>query len=305
MLEMQLQEVSEEADRLQDEVDRLEALVSQHEAAQSSAKAVDPGEKASSSDLGPELTHQLIEARAKVQVAEQQILALEKQVDQLTTACLLAEEHSAELEDQLEEALKQVQEIDLVLSTTKRERDHLKISNTDSLSRPMIGGSLQQFVIREEGHIPQRKYSRSTPSKDHSQESLHSRRGPASASSCDARRMTMLSEGIRKALISPWSSSEGRLSLEHMTARESDLHEMQLAQRYESMLAQGHPLTIEMVLVELGLKELTARFEAEEVTPSLLPQMEEADFREVGVTSLGAQMLLRMAGRALIRCNAI
>ncbi|KAG2482178.1 hypothetical protein HYH03_018877 [Edaphochlamys debaryana] len=56
------------------------------------------------------------------------------------------------------------------------------------------------------------------------------------------------------------------------------------------------------VLEELGLGALAARFEAEEVTPALLPYLDEGTMRELGAGSVGARLKLRLAAQALFMC---
>ncbi len=53
------------------------------------------------------------------------------------------------------------------------------------------------------------------------------------------------------------------------------------------------------VLEELGLGSLAARFEAEDISPGLLPYLDDAAMRELGAASVGARLKLRIAAQAL------
>lgn len=56
---------------------------------------------------------------------------------------------------------------------------------------------------------------------------------------------------------------------------------------------------IRVLLTELGMPELATRFEEEEVTPGLLPFMDDTAMRELGVNSVGARLRLRSAAQSL------
>lgn len=51
------------------------------------------------------------------------------------------------------------------------------------------------------------------------------------------------------------------------------------------------------VLEQLGLGELAPKFEEEEVTPALLPYLDDAAMAELGAVSMGARVKLRVAAR--------
>ncbi len=53
------------------------------------------------------------------------------------------------------------------------------------------------------------------------------------------------------------------------------------------------------MLEELGLPGLAARFEAEDISPGLLPYLDDTALRELGATSVGARLKLRIAAQAL------
>ncbi|KXZ54193.1 hypothetical protein GPECTOR_5g288 [Gonium pectorale] len=53
------------------------------------------------------------------------------------------------------------------------------------------------------------------------------------------------------------------------------------------------------VLEELGLSSLAPRFEAEDISPGLLPYLDDGAMRELGATSVGARLKLRLAAQAL------
>ncbi|GFR47594.1 hypothetical protein Agub_g9328 [Astrephomene gubernaculifera] len=55
-----------------------------------------------------------------------------------------------------------------------------------------------------------------------------------------------------------------------------------------------------LLLEELGLPQLAARFESEDISPGLLPFLDEGALRELGATSLGARLRLRIAAQALL-----
>ncbi|KAG2434989.1 hypothetical protein HYH02_011988 [Chlamydomonas schloesseri] len=62
---------------------------------------------------------------------------------------------------------------------------------------------------------------------------------------------------------------------------------------------RAHAGDMRGVLEELGLGSLAARFEAEDVSPGLLPYLDDAAMRELGATSVGARLKLRLAAQAL------
>jgi hypothetical protein len=54
-------------------------------------------------------------------------------------------------------------------------------------------------------------------------------------------------------------------------------------------------MDMDQVLHALGLDHLAKRFEQEQVTPSLLPFLEEGSLEALGVTSVGAKLKLKAA----------
>ena len=60
----------------------------------------------------------------------------------------------------------------------------------------------------------------------------------------------------------------------------------------------GDSEAMNTVLQDLGLVHLAPRFQAEDITPGLLPYLDDAALQELGVTSLGARLKLRVAGSA-------
>ncbi|GFH13551.1 uncharacterized protein HaLaN_09455, partial [Haematococcus lacustris] len=68
----------------------------------------------------------------------------------------------------------------------------------------------------------------------------------------------------------------------------------------QPLLSPAATQDIRVLLEELGLTELTQRFLEEEVTPSLLPYLDEDVLREMGVTSMGARLKLKLAAQSLV-----
>ncbi|GLI62437.1 hypothetical protein VaNZ11_005058 [Volvox africanus] len=62
---------------------------------------------------------------------------------------------------------------------------------------------------------------------------------------------------------------------------------------------RAHGADMRAVLEELGLSSLAARFEAEDISPGLLPYLDDTALRELGATSVGARLKLRIAAQAL------
>ncbi|KAG2425936.1 hypothetical protein HXX76_013309 [Chlamydomonas incerta] len=67
---------------------------------------------------------------------------------------------------------------------------------------------------------------------------------------------------------------------------------------------RAHAGDMRGVLEELGLGSLAARFEAEDVSPGLLPYLDDAAMRELGASSVGARLKLRLAAQALFMQGA-
>ncbi len=61
---------------------------------------------------------------------------------------------------------------------------------------------------------------------------------------------------------------------------------------------RAHGADMRGVLEELGLPGLAARFEAEDISPGLLPFMDDTAMRELGATTVGARLKLRIAAQA-------
>ncbi|PNW86121.1 hypothetical protein CHLRE_02g074150v5 [Chlamydomonas reinhardtii] len=62
---------------------------------------------------------------------------------------------------------------------------------------------------------------------------------------------------------------------------------------------RAHAGDMRGLLDELGLGSLASRFEAEDVSPGLLPYLDDAAMRELGASSVGARLKLRLAAQAL------
>lgn len=60
-----------------------------------------------------------------------------------------------------------------------------------------------------------------------------------------------------------------------------------------------HSTDIRSLLDDLGLSLLAHRFEAEDVTPAVLPFLDDEAFKALGATSIGARMKLRLAAQSL------
>ncbi|GIL69952.1 hypothetical protein Vretimale_10018 [Volvox reticuliferus] len=73
-----------------------------------------------------------------------------------------------------------------------------------------------------------------------------------------------------------------------------------MSMRFPNLAAlRAHGGDMRAVLEDLGLSSLAARFEAEDVSPGLLPYLDDTALRELGATSVGARLKLRIAAQAL------
>ncbi|GLC56046.1 hypothetical protein PLESTB_001058700 [Pleodorina starrii] len=73
-----------------------------------------------------------------------------------------------------------------------------------------------------------------------------------------------------------------------------------ISMRLPSLAAlRAHGGDMRAVLEELGLTTLATRFEAEDISPGLLPYLDDTALRELGATSVGARLKLRIAAQAL------
>lgn len=90
-------------------------------------------------------------------------------------------------------------------------------------------------------------------------------------STVDAAELT------RKAIVSPSALAVGSLVIPPLS------HDMDIAQ----------------VLEALGMGSLISRFVEEEVTPALLPYLDDNAMKELGASSVGARLRLRAAAQTL------
>ncbi|GAX76578.1 hypothetical protein CEUSTIGMA_g4024.t1 [Chlamydomonas eustigma] len=108
----------------------------------------------------------------------------------------------------------------------------------------------------------------------------------------------------RKASVSRDSSRDSRvmalgivkLASSHSTGDD----DMIAAGGYRSLLDFGGKCCEDMreLLIEVGLERLERKFAAEEITPDMLPYLDDAALRDLGVSSVGSRLRLRMlAGR--------
>ncbi len=64
-------------------------------------------------------------------------------------------------------------------------------------------------------------------------------------------------------------------------------------------MSPGDDVSVRALLEELGLEGLASRFEAEEITTAMLPYLDDATLRGLGVVTVGTRLKIRAAVGAI------